>query len=253
MERVISSQKLQFVDRSLLNSRFTLDRDAGVQLRNKHTFGEKFAVREKFSFSQGEGLNQTGYSQSHDYTARLELFPFGTFDEYVSSDLTRSPKPKLMIAATYDYNANAQRARGQKGDYILQGLKDLQTLFVDAHFKYKGWSYMVEYASRSVTTGTAFSSHPLLGTETYYTGDALNMHLGYLLCQSRSAPWEVALRYTQVTPEAATLIANQEQYGLAVSKYIVGHNLKVQSDINMLQVEGAPDQLMFRLQTEFNF
>ncbi|MFK7951933.1 MAG: porin, partial [Ekhidna sp.] len=33
-ERVISSQKLQFVDRSLVNSRFTLDRDKGIQLHH---------------------------------------------------------------------------------------------------------------------------------------------------------------------------------------------------------------------------
>src|SRR5690606_40131417 len=34
-ERVISSQNLQFVDRSILNSYFTLARDIGIQLRNK--------------------------------------------------------------------------------------------------------------------------------------------------------------------------------------------------------------------------
>ena len=34
-ERVYSSQKLQFVDRSLVNARFNLDRDVGVQIYHK--------------------------------------------------------------------------------------------------------------------------------------------------------------------------------------------------------------------------
>ena len=34
-ERLVSSQKLQFVDRSLLNSKYNLDRDIGIQLHHK--------------------------------------------------------------------------------------------------------------------------------------------------------------------------------------------------------------------------
>jgi hypothetical protein len=46
-ERVISSQKLQFVDRSLVNSRFNIDRGSGIQLRHKNKIG-KFVVRKFF-------------------------------------------------------------------------------------------------------------------------------------------------------------------------------------------------------------
>ena len=57
-ERVISSQKLQFVDRSLVNSRFNIDRDMGVQFRNKINFGA-VATRQALAISQGEGRNRT--------------------------------------------------------------------------------------------------------------------------------------------------------------------------------------------------
>ena len=53
IERVFSSQKLQLVDRSLLNSNFTLDRDAGAQLRHHFKIGNQFVVREIFAISQG--------------------------------------------------------------------------------------------------------------------------------------------------------------------------------------------------------
>ncbi len=259
MERVISSQKLQFVDRSLLNSKFTLDRDAGVQLHGKQKFGDKFLVKEKFAYSQGEGLNQTGQSTGNGYTARLELFPLGKFkDAYVASNLKRHKEPKLMIAVTYDYNDNAVRTRGQKGSYIDSSMptRDLQTIFADVHLKWDAFSWMVEYANRTATNGSPLIYGQVVEmgdiitlNDSYYTGQSLNTSLGYLLPSN----WEVAARYTQVEPETATMNPDLTQYGFGVSRYIVGHNLKVQSDINLLQEEGSPDEIMFRLQTEFNF
>ncbi len=258
MERVISSQAMVFVDRSLLNSRFTLDRDAGIQLHGKQKLGDNFEVKEKFALSQGEGLNQVLRSTGSSYTARVELFPLGSFkDAYVGSDFKRHDKVKLMLAFTYDYNKDALRQRGQLGSYIDPSLspKSLATIFVDAHLKYKGLSWMTEYAQRATD-----DDNPILvdleyegpddpASATYYTGSSLNTQLAYLLPSN----WEFAGRYTIVTPQKETGYADQTQYGFAASRYIVGHNLKVQADIQLLQVEGIPDQARFRLQTEFTF
>ncbi len=259
IERVFSSQKLQLVDRSLLNSRFTLDRDAGAQLRHHFTIGENFLVREIFAISQGEGLNQTASSSGHGYTGRIELLPFGKFTkkgDYFASDLKREKSPKLMLSATYDYNQNAMRSRGQKGDYIQGDLRDLETVFVDAHFKIKGFSFFGEYVTRRSTTGSAVvdALYNLNGeiidvNESYYTGSAINLQMGYLMKNN----WEVAGRFTQVTPEAITLNNNINQYTLGFSRYVVGHNLKVQGDVSLSQEATKDNVVLFRLQTEFNF
>ena len=80
VERVVSSGNLQLIDRSLLNSRFNIDRDLGIQLRHKSTLGSGVILREKFAISQGEGRNVTeGNEGGLQYTARLELLPFGAF------------------------------------------------------------------------------------------------------------------------------------------------------------------------------
>ena len=42
VERVVSSANLQLIDRSLLNSRFNIDRDLGIQLRHKTKLGSEF-------------------------------------------------------------------------------------------------------------------------------------------------------------------------------------------------------------------
>ncbi|MFT6136696.1 MAG: hypothetical protein ACJAZM_003201, partial [Cyclobacteriaceae bacterium] len=112
-ERVISSQKLQFVDRSLVNGLFTLDRDIGVQLRHKSIIG-KSVFNQAFAVSTGEGRDiiVANPLNGKQYTARVELLPFGEFTskgDYFGTDLKRERSPKLSIGVTGDYNSNAVR------------------------------------------------------------------------------------------------------------------------------------------------
>nr|WP_255710056.1 porin [Pontibacter harenae] len=250
-ERVISSQNLQFVDRSLLNAQFNLDRDAGIQLRNEHAIGG-VVFREIGSVSMGEGRNITVTNTGgYDYTARLEVLPFGEFigdGDYVSSDLEREPTPKLAIAASYDYNDNASRSRGQLGSFLSEK-RDLSTWFVDAMFKFRGLSFMGEYANRKALNGPVVSRTDF-GTveETFVTGEALNLQVGYVF----PIDWEIAGRYTSFSPTAATSIIPEKQYTLGISRYIVGHNLKVQSDFTLIRQPNIDDYLQARLQMELS-
>tara|TARA_B100001057_G_C22865535_1_gene956338 strand:+ start:4313 stop:5452 length:1140 start_codon:yes stop_codon:yes gene_type:complete len=256
IERVFSSQKLQLVDRSLLNSKFTLDRDAGAQLRHHFKLGNTFLVREIFAVSQGEGLNDKSKSTGNGYTGRIELLPFGNFTkkgDYFAADLKREKTPKLMLSATYDFNQNAMLSRGQKGDYLIGDLENLQTLFIDAHFKYQGFSFFGEYVDRKTSDGSPLLENSFVDGESidecYYTGESINLQLGYLMKNN----WEIAGRYTNVN--ANDLYDNNDlnQYTIGFSKYVVGHNLKVQTDFSYTTELGENDKLLFRLQTEFNF
>ncbi|WP_439881211.1 porin [Pontibacter sp. MBLB2868] len=248
-ERIVSSQKMQFVDRSLLNSRFNIDRDAGAQLHHEHTFGN-VVVREIASVAMGEGRDITvNNAGGYDYTAKVEIMPFGEFEgdgAYVGSDIYREETPKLAIAAAYDFNDNATRARGQLGSF-LSDQRDLRTVFVDAMFKYRGFSSMAEYANSTASNGPVVTRTPE-GTvaETFVTGNAFNVQAGYLFPSN----WEVAGRYTTYNPEKVTSLHPQEQYTLGVSKYIVGHSLKVQSDVTLQDQPGRENSYLFRLQME---
>lgn len=257
IERVISSGSLQFVDRSRLNSRFNIDRDQGVQLRYK---GDKF--RYSGAITMGEGRNDINSNAGgYDFTNRIEFLPFGSFDEYKSSDHKRTETPKLMLAVTHDYNDNATRERGNLGSYMyldetngeLMGM-DLQTWFVDAHFKYNGWSVMSEYANKSAENDGVYTDATVTDYA-YYTGSAFNFQAGYLM----KSNWEVAGRYTQVNQSAGRELIkglgdSDKRYTLGVSKYIVGHAIKVQSDVTYLQeVDSDKDALRFRFQVELGF
>lgn len=248
-ERVISSQKLQFVDRSLLNAQFNLDRDAGIQLRHTSTIGQA-VIREIVSVSMGEGRDITvNNAGGRDYTGRIEVLPFGEFKgggDYFSSDLAREQTPKLSVAATYDYNSKASRSRGQLGAF-LSDQRTLKTVFADAMFKYRGFSVMSEYANRTAPEGPVVNrSDDGTINETFVTGNAFNVQAGYVF----KTNWEAAGRYTTYDPTAATGLRAQKQYTFALSKYIVGHSLKVQSDISLIQEQNRSNKTQFRLQME---
>ena len=258
IERVISSGNLQQVDRSLLNSRFNIDRDMGIQLRHHFNISDKFLVREKFAISQGEGRNITeGNLGGHQYTARLEFLPFGKFKskgDYSGSDLKREESPKLMIAATYDHNNNAVKNRSNQGSYMTNDVgfyeTNINTIFVDAMFKYKGFSLMAEYADRDAKDPFAKNSDGSLTGDEVQVGTGLNLQAGYLL----NSNWEISGRYTNIKLDQNITGKNPEnQYTFGLSKYIAGHKLKVQSDISYLSLDGSNNELMYRLQFDIHF
>jgi phosphate-selective porin OprO/OprP len=258
VERVVSSGNMQLVDRSLLNSRFNIDRDMGIQLRNEFTLGKEFVVRQKLAFSQGEGRNiTTGNLGGHEYTARVELLPFGEFTsdgDYSGGDLKREKTPKLSVASTYDFNNNAVKNRSNQGSYMTNDIgfyeTNIKTLFVDAMFKYNGFSVMAEYADRTAGDAFAKNSDGTLTGAKVEIGKAINLQSGYLFKNN----YEIAARYTQIDLDKT--ISNkgaQKQTTLGVSKYIVGHKLKIQTDVSYLGVENGTDEVMWRLQFDIHF
>ena len=257
-ERVISSGNMQQVDRSLLNSRFNIDRDLGIQLRHKWNLTDNFVVKEIFSIAQGEGRNiTTGNLGGHQYTGRVEFLPMGNFTsggDYSGSDLKREEKPKLAIGVTYDHNNNAVKNRSNQGSYMTNDIgffeTNINTLFIDAMFKYNGFSLMAEYADREADDAYAKNSDGTLTGDEVQVGKGLNIQTGYLLPSN----WEVSGRYTNIELDKNITGKDAEnQYTFGVSRFIVGHKLKIQSDISLLQVDNSNDNWMYRLQFDIHF
>ena len=258
VERVISSANLQLVDRSLLNSKFNIDRDLGIQLRHTSKLGGQFISKEKFAISQGEGRNiATGNEGGLQYTGRVELFPLGSFTkkgEYMGSSTVREEKLKIMAAYTYDFNADASKTRSNMGDYmfLMDGSlhqTNITTQFIDLVVKYEGFSLMAEYADRSATNPIAVE---LDGTETgdiVTVGSAFNMAVGYFI----SEKIEVAGRYTTLNYADVTGTSPATMYTLGLNKFVVGHKLKVQGDISYSTKNGESDAIIFRTGFELHF
>jgi hypothetical protein len=257
-ERVISSGNLQLIDRSNLNKQFNIDRDLGIQLHHHFNIADNFLIREIIAVSQGEGRNViTGNLGGHQYTGRVEVLPFGEFakkGDYSGGDIYREKKPKLSIGATYDLNMSAVKTRSNQGSYMRNDSgfyeTNINTLFVDAMFKYNGFSLMGEYSYRDAANPIATNSDGSITDQEVYIGQGINLQSGYMF----KSNWEVAGRFTTIKPNTKlTPQENQIQYTLGGSKYLVGHKLKFQTDLTYTTEGGESSSIEFRMGFDLHF
>ena len=230
----------------------------GIQLRHHFNLTDTFLVKEIFSMAQGEGRNITkGNLGGHQYTTRVELFPFGDFaskGDYKGSDLKFEQKPKLSLGFAYDFNNNASKTRSNQGSYMTNDVgyfsTNISTLFMDAMFKYKGFSLMAEYADRKADDVFAKNADGTLTGDVVQVGNGLNLQSGYLL----SKTVEVSARYTNISlDKVITGKGAENQYTLGLSKYISGHSLKVQTDLSYTDIGFKTNQLLYRIQVDIHF
>lgn len=266
IERVVSSANLQLVDRSLLNSKFNVDRDMGFQLTGKQKIdGSKIVFKEKIALTQGLGRNITsGTTGGYNYTFRGEVLPFGEFkkgkDDYVGSALVYYEQPKLMLGAAYNINENAIRTKqGWGGSFITDASgayvgKQLNTLFLDGALKYKRLAVMGEFAAAKTADGDGTiydAANNALGK--FNTGTAFNLQAGYMLnrrVSTMTGHLELVGRYTTVDYYQAN---DEDQFTIGVNRFVSGHKLKIQADLTYRAIDGKDDGLMFRLQTDVHF
>ncbi len=240
-QRIISSGELQFTDRSIVNAVFNIDRDFGIQTHyQNHVRGFNYVV--KTAISSGEGRNVQSTSGGLAYTGRVELLPLGEFinrGDYFEGDLEREPRPKLSLAGGLSYNEDARRTGGQLGRDLYKG-RDITTYIFDGLFKYRGVAVSGEYIIRN-TKGSPVTMNATKDAERHvFTGNGRLVQGSYLFKNF----YEIAARYARVTPtgEIRTIDNQEENYTLALTKYIQRHQLKIQSELSYYTFTKLPTQ-----------
>lgn len=232
--RINSSSALQFVDRSIVNSEFNLDRDFGFFGEyNLRPGNDGFNLSAKGSVTLGEGRNwSTSSVGGLAYTGRLELYPLGRFSskgDVIEGDFEYEEQVKILLAGAYSYNHKAARLKGQRGGVMPDNAtRNLGSYFADFVLKYRGFAFVTDYMGRSCRT-------PLFDTDSnafIYAGSGLNVQASYLFRNK----WEVALRNSTLFPETEVQpfagYKRWNQTTLGVTRYIIGHSLKVQADVS---------------------
>jgi len=156
----------------------------------------------------------------------------------------------LVVGVSND----AVKTKSNQGSYMTTDTgffeTNISTLFIDAFFKYKGFSFMAEYADRTADNPIATNSDGSLTGDIVQVGEGINFQSGYLLKNNL----EISGRYTNVTlDENITGKTAENQYTLGLSKYIVGHKLKIQSDLTYIDIASGNNKLMYRLQCDIHF
>jgi phosphate-selective porin OprO/OprP len=232
-QTVNSSGALQLTDRSINNSRFSVDRDFGFQVHNFNEFQDKFSYNFKGALSGGEGRNQTGKADDGvAVTGKIEVLPFGAFTKdgtYFEGDIQREKKPKLMFSGAFQQNNHARRTQGELGTDLFER-RTMKSVLLDAMFKYKGWAAMASYMSRT-TTENAVTVNPLNIAETNYAyvGSGFDYQLSYI---TRSN-YEIIGRFStqKAGDDIKGLTPDTNEYTLGVTKYIWEHSFKLQSEL----------------------
>ena len=248
-QRVISSSAQQFVDRSIVNATFNIDRDVGLQHYSQ--FGATRPIWLKLALSNGQGRNQPNRNASLAATARVEWYPLGPFHDdgdNFEADLYREPEPRLGLGLSQSTNEQTSRTGGQIGKDLPEGVfRTLDTHFADLVFKYRGFSLSSEWAKRTAPA-------PIITDKLFiYTGEGVNIQSGYIF----ESNWEPSLRWSVLrpTPDIKSVAQEQRQYVVGLSKYIKNHVVKVQGDLTYQELVptrslGYNSNWILRLQLE---
>jgi len=220
-QRVVSSSALQMVDRSPVVSELNLDRDVGIQVFSKDLWGLGrlgYAV----GLFGGEGRNRLGRAAGLLYTARLEAWPFGAFDDFVEGDLQRLGRIRLALGMNAGYNQNTNRPRSTIGTPYPAGDVDYLHAGADATLKWRGWSLTSEVMHRRASRPSDDLTLPTRsGWGAYLQG-------GMMV----AARWEITGRFSHLAPDRGTdaTFTRAREMGAGVSYYLHGHDLKLQGD-----------------------
>ncbi|HEY0047091.1 MAG TPA: porin [Flavobacterium sp.] len=232
-QRVNSSGALQLTDRSINNARFTIDRDFGFQVHNLNEFMDKFSYNIKAAISTGEGRNITGRADDGvAVTGKAEVFPFGAFTRdgtYFEGDIVREKTPKLMLSGGFQQNNQALRTQGQLGGYLFEP-RTMKSVFLDAMFKYNGWSAMSAYMSRTTSKNAVTYNPEDLSESSYvFTGSGFDYQLSYIF----PSDYEIIGRYSlqKVGADIAQFAPDAKQYSIGLTKYIWEHTFKLQTEL----------------------
>lgn len=237
-QRVVSSGELQFADRSIVNSTFTLDRDFGFFGTYQGKLGKTPVYLIKAAVSSGKGrMNVVSQNPGLCYTGRVEFLPLGNFTnkgDYFEGDLEREAKPKISLAAGGGWNKFAVRAGGQLGKDLATPY-DMFTFITDGVIKYKGWALSSEYLQRLSRNQPTIESKDNV---TYiYEGYGTNTQLSYCF-KNR---WELAGRFAQITPSSkvSQKTPQENNYTIGINKYLNHHRVKLQWNATYIERKSA--------------
>lgn len=238
-QRQVSSSELQLPDRSLVNARFTVDRDVGVFASWMHDFGHRRLVV-RGAVSNGEGRNPQPADAGLAWTGRVEFLPFGAFangGDYVEGSAGQTqPGHRLSVAAAISHNSRAIRAGGQLGARLFAP-RSMTTHFVDAVYKHAGTTVAGEYARRRAGNPVTLSGNE---RRFVYVGDGVHLQASQWL------PWwrlEPIVRVTRVT--AARGIRGYaggesvDEVGAGLARYVQGHRVKYQAEVQRTRFRGT--------------
>ena len=276
-EMAFTEGNLQFGERSVLSQNFSNSgREFGLFM-DLNFSSNNFNINPSFGITSGDGRSSFGIdSRDMDYGGfkyfgRFDIYPLGYFSDGNNlqvADIKKEISPKFVFGISASYNDGASNRVGEgHGDFMLYNingnlqLPDYMQVYCDLLFKFKGFSFLAEYANASALSLQQIYTDPLAISllqpsqisEFLALGSAINFNLGYVLNNGIG----IDLSFSEVTPEydlnSNSIINPITATSFGVSKYFLENDFKIttsisdQKDINNTSLIFANLMLQLRL------
>jgi phosphate-selective porin len=232
-ERVDSSGNQQFVERSIVNDPFTLDRQQGVAL-----FGRLWARRAADSWYNlgvfsGNGRGGSGMGARPLLLGRWQWNFLKRDLGFTQSDVGYREKPAGSLALAAVNWRGRYTAYSSAGGGELPGFApgdddryDVSQVMFEAAYQYRGFSFQAEAHWKNVDDRTAHTDTDLAGG---YVEAGIFPHA---LWPRLPKPLELAARYAEVDPDQALGGDQRRETTLAANWFFNGHRNKLTLDVS---------------------
>ncbi len=243
-ERGDSSGRQQFVERSIVNRTFTVDRQVGVQLRGRLFKGTSTDLNYYAGVFNGEGRSVRNASDDHLYMGRLQWNFMGRELAWRQTDVEFTEKPTGSFAVAGFTNTGACTRWSSSGCGNLDGFTSAALAQADQFkieqgvqelaFKYRGFSFQQEWHRK-------FINDRVEGTNSDLTGSYVQA--GYFfhnIIPGFPAPLELAARYAYVEEPNKSDISfynEREEFTVGANWFFNGHNNKLTLDFSHLTLD----------------
>jgi phosphate-selective porin len=242
-ERVDSSGRQQFVERSIVNRVFTIDRQVGVQLRGRAFNGTRADLRYWAGVFNGEGRGVRNNSDDLMYMGRLQWNFMGRDLAWRQTDVEYTDLPTGSLAFATMTNTGSCTRWSSSGCGNLDGFEsaatadssqfDIDQNVQEFAFKYRGLSIQQELHDKSIRDRSTGTKHDLTG------GYVQAGYFFHHMFPSFPAPLELAARFAYVDePNAVDRSFENErtEHTIGANWFFNGHNNKLTLDLSRLKV-----------------
>ena len=243
-ERVDSSGRQQFVDRSIVNRIFTVDRQVGVQLRGHLFKGTPADMRYWTGVFTGEGRGVRNNDENMMYMARLQWNFLGRDLKWHQTDVEFTQKPTGSLAFAAVTNKGSCTRWSSSGCGSLDGFSSpasaalgqfkVEQMMQEFAFKWRGFSVQEEFHWKTVDDSVANTKNDFVGA---YAQAGYFFHN---LFRFVPAPLEIAFRYAFVNEPNRLDRAQdnmREEYTVGANWFLAGHNNKFTFDYSHLTLD----------------
>ncbi|NIQ03156.1 MAG: porin [Nitrospinaceae bacterium] len=263
-ERVDSSGRQTFVERSIVNRVFTIDRQVGAMLQGRLFKETPADLRYYAGIFNGEGRATNNENGEHMYMGRAQWNFLGRDLKWRQSDVKGHDKPTGSLAFGYATNNGNCTRWSSSGCGNLAALDKATAATPDQFrikqwvqefaFKYKGLAIQQEYHHKEVEDKSNVLTHDYQG---------MYAQIGYTNHGALPVPegLELAFRYAYLLePRNDTQLDRnrREEYTVALNYFIAGHNNKLTVDYSYLTLDDFASGLevsdnRIRLQWDISF